>query len=101
VLIGEPHLESELERHITTLQEGGTIKQATRGFNVLEGQTYHLRSKEDAPDYRYMPDPELGSIRVSSVRSFSPPHLVQLPSNASFSVTDDTSGFASFNARTT
>lgn len=34
----------------------------------MSGQTFFLRGKEDAPDYRYMPDPELGPIVVSEVR---------------------------------
>ncbi|KAK4047520.1 hypothetical protein OIO90_006162 [Microbotryomycetes sp. JL221] len=58
-------IESEIERQINELENGGTIEQATRGFNAVTGQTFHLRGKEDAPDYRYMPDPELGAVVVT------------------------------------
>lgn len=40
------------------------IEQATRGFDAVSQSTFHLRSKESSPDYRYMPDPELGPVRV-------------------------------------
>lgn len=41
------------------------MRQSTRGFNALTSSTFHLRSKEDAPDYRYVPDPELAPLVVS------------------------------------
>ncbi|KAK4049564.1 hypothetical protein OIV83_004061 [Microbotryomycetes sp. JL201] len=61
-------IESEIDRQITELEAGKQIEQATRGFNAVTGQTYHLRGKEDAPDYRFMPDPELGAIIVTKER---------------------------------
>ncbi|KAM0786694.1 hypothetical protein ACM66B_002138 [Microbotryomycetes sp. NB124-2] len=61
-------IESEIDRQVHELEAGRQIEQATRGFNAITGQTYHLRGKEDAPDYRYMPDPELGAVVVTKER---------------------------------
>ncbi|KAH9482302.1 Glutamyl-tRNA(Gln) amidotransferase subunit B, mitochondrial [Psilocybe cubensis] len=47
---------------------GATVPQETRGFNENTFETYRLRSKEDAPDYRYMPDPNLGVLVLSQAR---------------------------------
>ena len=52
-------VEYEARRQIAVLEEGGTIRQETRLFNATTGETRALRSKEDAPDYRYFPDPDL------------------------------------------
>ena len=43
------------------------MPQETRGFDENTFETYPLRSKEDAPDYRYMPDPNLGVLAISEV----------------------------------
>jgi len=45
-----------------------TVPQETRGFDEHSFETYKLRSKEDAPDYRYMPDPNLGVLRITQER---------------------------------
>ncbi|KAH9938098.1 GatB/GatE catalytic domain-containing protein [Fomitopsis serialis] len=52
-------ITSEVRRQIDLLESGGSVSQETRGFNEDAAETYSLRSKEDAPDYRYMPDPNL------------------------------------------
>ena len=52
-------LEYEIERHIEVLESGGRIVQETRLFNSQEGKTYSMRSKEQAHDYRYFPEPDL------------------------------------------
>jgi len=52
-------LEYEIERHIGVIESGGTIVQETRLFNANEGRTYGMRSKEQAHDYRYFPEPDL------------------------------------------
>ncbi|KXN89467.1 Glutamyl-tRNA(Gln) amidotransferase subunit B, mitochondrial [Leucoagaricus sp. SymC.cos] len=44
------------------------VDQETRGFDEITFQTFRLRSKEDAPDYRYMPDPNLAVLRLSKDR---------------------------------
>ncbi len=52
-------LEYEIERHIGVLESGGRIAQETRLYNSQEGKTYSMRSKEQAHDYRYFPEPDL------------------------------------------
>src|SRR3974390_351730 len=52
-------LEYEIERHQQVLRSGGSIVQETRLFNAGEGRTYSMRSKEQAHDYRYFPEPDL------------------------------------------
>jgi aspartyl-tRNA(Asn)/glutamyl-tRNA(Gln) amidotransferase subunit B len=52
-------LEYEITRQIDALQSGGKITQETRLYNSNEGKTYSMRSKEQAHDYRYFPEPDL------------------------------------------
>jgi aspartyl-tRNA(Asn)/glutamyl-tRNA(Gln) amidotransferase subunit B len=52
-------LEYEIERHISVIEGGGKITQETRLYNANEGKTYGMRSKEQAHDYRYFPEPDL------------------------------------------
>ncbi len=52
-------LEYEIERHIEIIEGGGRITQETRLYNSHEGKTYGMRSKEQAHDYRYFPEPDL------------------------------------------
>ncbi len=52
-------LEYEIERHIGIIEGGGRITQETRLYNAHEGRTYGMRSKEQAHDYRYFPEPDL------------------------------------------
>ena len=52
-------LEYEIGRHIDVIDSGGTITQETRLYNANEGKTYSMRSKEQAHDYRYFPEPDL------------------------------------------
>jgi aspartyl-tRNA(Asn)/glutamyl-tRNA(Gln) amidotransferase subunit B len=52
-------LEYEIERHEEVLESGGRITQETRLYNAAEGKTYGMRSKEQAHDYRYFPEPDL------------------------------------------
>ena len=52
-------LEHEIARQIDVLESGGKIKQETRLYNASEGKTYSMRSKEQAHDYRYFPEPDL------------------------------------------
>jgi aspartyl-tRNA(Asn)/glutamyl-tRNA(Gln) amidotransferase subunit B len=58
-------IEAELDRQIAVLEDGGVVEQETRGYDPIERKTFRLRSKEDAPDYRYMPDPELPPLVLS------------------------------------
>src|ERR1700691_3889884 len=52
-------LEYEIERHIGVIESGAKIVQETRLYNSHEGRTYGMRSKEQAHDYRYFPEPDL------------------------------------------
>ncbi|MXV35882.1 MULTISPECIES: Asp-tRNA(Asn)/Glu-tRNA(Gln) amidotransferase subunit GatB [unclassified Saccharibacter] len=52
-------IEVEAERQITIWEEGGTVDQETRLFDHVKGETRTMRSKDDAHDYRYFPDPDL------------------------------------------
>jgi len=52
-------LEYEIERHIEILESGGKITQESRLYNAHEGKTNGMRSKEQAHDYRYFPEPDL------------------------------------------
>jgi aspartyl-tRNA(Asn)/glutamyl-tRNA(Gln) amidotransferase subunit B len=61
-------LEYEIERQIGVLESGGRVLQETRLWNVGEGCTVAMRSKEFAHDYRYFPDPDLLPVHVDSAR---------------------------------
>jgi len=52
-------LDYEIDRQIEILESGGKITQETRLYNSVEGKTYGMRSKEQAHDYRYFPEPDL------------------------------------------
>jgi aspartyl-tRNA(Asn)/glutamyl-tRNA(Gln) amidotransferase subunit B len=52
-------LEYEIERHQQVIESGGQILQETRLYNAAESKTYSMRSKEQAHDYRYFPEPDL------------------------------------------
>jgi aspartyl-tRNA(Asn)/glutamyl-tRNA(Gln) amidotransferase subunit B len=52
-------LAYEIGRQIDVIESGGTIAQETRLYNANEGKTYSMRSKEQAHDYRYFPEPDL------------------------------------------
>jgi len=58
-------IEYEAMRQVELLESGGTVDQETRLFNVATGETRTMRSKEDANDYRYFPDPDLLPVHVS------------------------------------
>src|SRR5204862_5594068 len=59
-------LEYEIERHIEIIEGGGSIQQETRLYNANEGRTYGMRSKEQAHDYRYFPEPDLLPLVVEA-----------------------------------
>jgi len=59
-------LEYEIERQIGVIESGGKITQETRLYNSIEGKTYSMRSKEQAHDYRYFPEPDLLPLVVDA-----------------------------------
>lgn len=52
-------VEAEARRQIALIEDGGTVEQETRLFDPAKGETRSMRTKEDAHDYRYFPDPDL------------------------------------------
>jgi len=67
--LSPPVHEVHRQKEFIEANPGCTVPQETRGFDENTFETYRLRSKEDAPDYRYMPDPNLGTLALSKVRS--------------------------------
>jgi aspartyl-tRNA(Asn)/glutamyl-tRNA(Gln) amidotransferase subunit B len=73
-------LQYEIERQIEVLDDGGRIVQETRLFDPVTGTTASMRSKEQAHDYRYFPDPDLLPLRVeSALVEKMKSHLPELP----------------------
>jgi aspartyl-tRNA(Asn)/glutamyl-tRNA(Gln) amidotransferase subunit B len=64
----EKAIQYEIGRHIDVLDHGGRIVQETRLFDAAQGKTYSMRSKEEAHDYRYFPDPDLPALVVTEAR---------------------------------
>ena len=58
-------IEYEYKRQVDAIEAGETIVQETRRFDPATGKTYTMRSKENANDYRYFPDPDLPPIELS------------------------------------
>ncbi|MEE9434138.1 MAG: Asp-tRNA(Asn)/Glu-tRNA(Gln) amidotransferase subunit GatB [Sphingorhabdus sp.] len=58
-------IEYEAQRQVDLIEDGGTVAQETRLFDASKGETRSMRSKEDAHDYRYFPDPDLLPIELS------------------------------------
>jgi aspartyl-tRNA(Asn)/glutamyl-tRNA(Gln) amidotransferase subunit B len=70
-------LQYEIERQTEILDGGGRVRQETRLYDVAEGRTYPMRSKEEEHDYRYFPEPDLLPLQVDgawieSIRSDLP-----------------------------
>src|ERR1051326_1955227 len=59
-------IEYEIDRQIEIIESGGRIQQETRLYNANEGRTYSMRSKEQAHDYRYFPEPDLLPLVVDA-----------------------------------
>ena len=64
----EKAIQYEIGRHIDVLDHGGRIVQETRLFDAAQGKTYSMRSKEEAHDYRYFPDPDLPALVIDAER---------------------------------
>ncbi len=59
-------IDYEVQWQIDLIEDGGTVQQATVLFDAEHGETRAMRSKEDAHDYRYFPDPDLPPLAISS-----------------------------------
>jgi aspartyl-tRNA(Asn)/glutamyl-tRNA(Gln) amidotransferase subunit B len=60
-------IEIEAQRQVERLESGGVVEQETRLFDPQRGETRPMRSKEDAHDYRYFPEPDLPNLVLSEV----------------------------------
>ncbi len=70
-------IDYEIERQAKLLDSGGIVLQETRNFDAVKGMTIPLRSKEEAHDYRYFPEPDLQPVvvseeKIASVKSEMP-----------------------------
>ena len=61
----ERAIDFEIERQIALLENGGTVAQETRLYDETRDETRSMRSKEDAEDYRYFPDPDLLPVVIT------------------------------------
>ncbi len=61
-------LDYEIERQIDVVEHGGRVAQETRLFDSAQGRTYSMRSKEEAHDYRYFPEPDLPPLVIDASR---------------------------------
>ncbi len=73
----EKAIEVEARRQITLIEDGGTVVQETRLFDPEREETRAMRSKEDAHDYRYFPDPDLPTLVIDQdwideIKAFMP-----------------------------
>src|ERR1700678_264346 len=59
-------IETEARRQIALVEDGGAVEQETRLFDPARGETRSLRSKEEAHDYRYFPDPDLLPVELAA-----------------------------------
>jgi aspartyl-tRNA(Asn)/glutamyl-tRNA(Gln) amidotransferase subunit B len=60
----EKALDYEIARHVAVIEGGGRIVQETRGWDAATSKTFSMRSKEEAQDYRYFPEPDLPPLRI-------------------------------------
>jgi aspartyl-tRNA(Asn)/glutamyl-tRNA(Gln) amidotransferase subunit B len=58
-------IEAEARRQIDLIEDGGTVEQETRLFDSVKGETRSMRTKEEAHDYRYFPDPDLLPLELT------------------------------------
>jgi aspartyl-tRNA(Asn)/glutamyl-tRNA(Gln) amidotransferase subunit B len=87
----EKAIEFEARRQIEVLEDGGRISQETRLFDPQRGETRTMRTKEEAHDYRYFPDPdllplEIGGAWIDEVRASMPVLPRELRENSARSI---------------
>jgi aspartyl-tRNA(Asn)/glutamyl-tRNA(Gln) amidotransferase subunit B len=72
-------LQHEIQRQIRVLEGGGELQQETRGWDVSRGETFPMRTKESAHDYRYFPDPDLVPFKTEALLPEARQRLPELP----------------------
>jgi aspartyl-tRNA(Asn)/glutamyl-tRNA(Gln) amidotransferase subunit B len=72
-------LAYEIKRQISALEAGTKLEQETRGWDEVTGQTFLMRTKEFAHDYRYFPDPDLVSIKTEPLLADVRSRIPELP----------------------
>ena len=64
----EKALDYEIDRQVAILEDGGAVVQETRLWDALARETFSMRTKEDAHDYRYFPEPDLPPVQLARAR---------------------------------
>jgi aspartyl-tRNA(Asn)/glutamyl-tRNA(Gln) amidotransferase subunit B len=72
-------VEQEARRQVDLIEDGGTVVQETRLYDPDRNETRSMRSKEDAHDYRYFPDPDLLPVRTAEIVDRVRPNVPELP----------------------
>ncbi len=72
-------LAYKIQRQTKALERGETLEQETRGWNDVAGETFLLRAKESAHDYRYFPDPDLVPVKSENLVAEARARLPELP----------------------
>ena len=73
-------IDVEIARQKALIEAGGAVTQETRGYDAEQNRTYSLRSKEEAHDYRYFPDPDLPVVRITDeLRAEEQARVPELP----------------------
>jgi aspartyl-tRNA(Asn)/glutamyl-tRNA(Gln) amidotransferase subunit B len=72
-------LEYEIQRQIDILESGGKLEQETRGWDDVSAETFLMRTKEFAHDYRYFPDPDLVPVKTEVLLADVRPRVPELP----------------------
>jgi len=72
-------LAYEIQRQVSVLESGGKLEQETRGWDDVSGETFLMRTKEFAHDYRYFPDPDLVPVRTEVLLPDARGRVPELP----------------------
>lgn len=73
----EKAVEYEIKRQTALLESGGTLEKQTLGWDEAKQATFPQRSKEGSADYRYFPDPDLPSLKLSEIDAYNPAELAK------------------------